>query len=82
MEIKLYDYNRRAVMVNIPDDATVVCGLVVSGDMVMNYPILFDTGEGSRWNDHIEGYWKVEVAELQEFNLRKSSYDILKGYGY
>lgn len=80
MKIKLYDYSNTAVWVNIPEDANVVCGLVVSGDMIVNYPIVFDTGEGTRWNHYIDGYWKVDVAELEKFNSMKNYEEVLKNY--
>ena len=81
MKIRLLDYAGNKYWVRLPEDTQVVYGLVVSGDMVMNAPVLNDTGDGSRIDDYIEGYWKVDVQQLEDFNKIKESYDALK-YGY
>lgn len=44
MTITLLDYAGGKHNVEIPDDTTTIIGKVISGDMIMTYPVYYDTG--------------------------------------
>jgi hypothetical protein len=77
MKVKLLDFDKNVSWVKLPDDTKIVCGVILSGDMVMIHPSQFDTGEGSRWHSVYEGSWSVDVQNIEDFNKIKNSYEAL-----
>lgn len=50
--------------VEIPDDTQVIAGITLSGDMVMIYPIYFDSDDAGRWQDFFDGSWSIERKDF------------------
>lgn len=78
MEIILRDYNNTKIPVTIPDDTEYIEGVVISGDMVMDYPFDFDTSD-SRTMSFFDGTFHFDredfdLLERDDFNI----YDYLQ----
>lgn len=66
MEIALRNYLNEVSKVDIPDNTTEIAVIEISGDQVLVYPVLYDTGDDSRTEDFIYGHKIFRVADLKE----------------
>ena len=76
MKIKLLDWSAKATWVEIPNDTAYICGVILSGDMVMEYPVHADAS-AFRVEDWYDGFWKVDKKDFDKFNELAGSYDVL-----
>ena len=79
MEISLLDYEGTKNIVEIPDDTEYISGVILNGDMVMEYPFHMDSSEHNpRTIDYYDGYFKIERKDFHKLNEEgASSYDFL-----
>ena len=77
MKIKLLDWNAKATWVEIPDDTAYISGVILSGDMVMEYPVRADASV-YRLHDFYDGYWKIDRKDFDKFNQLTDSYDVFE----
>lgn len=77
MKIRLLDYANVEHFVEIPDDTEVICGEIISGDMVMTYPIYYDTGKTTRTMNFYDGEFEIEAKDFEKLNTIRDSYDCI-----
>lgn len=77
MEVRLLNYDGEERIVSIEDNIEVICGIVVSGDMIMIHLKVVDTGEGCRCINFYDGCWSVKAEQLEKFNQIKTVYEAL-----
>ena len=75
MQIKLLDYASTPHYVEIPDDTDHVDIDVISGDMIMTYPINYDTGRG-RNMDFFDGSVTIPQDKFNILNSLAETYGI------
>lgn len=78
MKIKLLNYAGVSRDVEIPDDAEYIAGQVVSGDMVLEYPIHYDTGATDRIMDFNDGSFRVARKDFDKLEKLTDPYDIFE----
>lgn len=79
MIIKLMDYKCNKHSVDIPDDTEYITIKVVTGDMIMTSPRLFDTDiYHNRLIDHYDGKITINRKDFNQLNSIENSYEILK----
>lgn len=66
MKIALRNYRNQISLVDVPDNTTEIAVIEISGDQVLVYPVLYDTGYVSRTNDFIDGHKIFRVDELKD----------------
>lgn len=66
MKIALRNHRNEVSKVDIPDNTTEIAVIEISGDEVLVYPVLYDTGYGSRTNDFIDGHKIFRVSDLKD----------------
>lgn len=71
MKISLFDYNSVKHEVEIPDNTQEISGIILSGDMVMLKPFLYDTGNG-RIQDLYDGTFTIKKDKLKSTNHCKT----------
>lgn len=76
MKIRLLDYANVEHFVEIPDDTEVIRGEIISGDMVMTYPIYYDTGKTTRTMNFYDGDFEIEAKDFEKLNTIGGSYDV------
>lgn len=64
MKIALRNYRNIISLVDIPDNTTEIAVIDISGDIVMVYPVFYDTGYENRINDCFNGHKIFRIAEL------------------
>lgn len=74
-KITLRDYSGKAHEIEIDDNVEFVCGVVITGDMVMVYPYHYDTSE-NRINNYYDGDFLVKREDFEIMNGMTSSYAI------
>ena len=77
-KITLLDWEGKRYNVEIPDDIDVIRGEILSGDMVMREPMLFDTGMQSRKISYYDGYFEVFRKDFDKLEGMRNSYDVFK----
>lgn len=75
MQIKLLDYANTPHYVEIPDNTDHVDIDVISGDMIMTYPINYDTGDG-RSLDFYDGSVTIPRDKFDALNSLAANYGI------
>ena len=75
MQIKLLNYANTPHYVEIPDDTDHVVIDVVSGDMIMTYPINYDTGDG-RGLSFYDGSVTIPRDKFDTLNSLAANYGI------
>lgn len=78
MKITLLDYSGAKHYVEIPDDTIVITGKVVSGDMIMTYPIYYDTDEYTRTMDFNDGSFTIERENFHKLDKMSDPYEIFE----
>lgn len=69
MKITLRNYNNQKVPVEIPDDTEYISGMIISGDMVMEYPFYFDADvKGNRTMSFPDGSFKIERKDFSKLD--------------
>lgn len=75
MKIRLLNYEGKKHYVEIPDDTEQIVVSVVSGDMILESPKYYDTGN-FRAMDFYDGSVTIKKDKFNEFNNVENSYEI------
>ena len=78
MKIKLLNYNGVSHEVKIPDDTEFIAGQVISGDMVLEYPVYYDTGAKDRIMDLNDGSFRVARKDFDKLEKLTDPYEIFE----
>ena len=78
MKIKLLSYNGVSHEVKIPDDTEFIAGQVISGDMVLEYPVYYDTGAKDRIMDFNDGSFRVARKDFDKLEKLTDPYEIFE----
>lgn len=69
MKITLRNWNNKRISIEIPDNTEYISGMVVSGDMVMEYPFHFDTDVfKNRMISFRDGSFKIERKDFSKLD--------------
>lgn len=74
----LKEYSDEIHEVEIPDDTLVIAGINVSGDMVMVYPIFFDSDTHYRFENYLEETWSIERKDFDSIKNEEGKLDLSK----
>ena len=74
MKIKLLNYAGVSHEVKIPDDTEYIAGQVISGDMVLEYPVHYDTGAKDRIMNFNDGSFRVVRKDFDKLEKLTDSY--------
>lgn len=77
MKIQLLNFANEKFFVEIPDDTEAVAISLISGDMVMTYPVFYDTGKFNRLHDYFDCSCIIKKEKFNKLNDLKSSYDLI-----
>ena len=80
MKIRLLNWKHEPHYVEIPDNTKRIIGCILSGDMVLFYPIHFDTSV-DRIIDYYDGVFMIPRSDFDKLDTIETSYDILEDYG-
>lgn len=75
MKIRLLDYANREKFCEIPDNTEEIEINVISGDMVMTYPVYCDSSN-KRIMNFIDGHTIISKENFDKLNSIKSSYEV------
>lgn len=75
MKVRLLDYANTEHFVEIPDDTEEIVIDIISGDMVMKYPIYYDTSD-CRMINFNDGTIYLKKDEFHKLDTAVNSYDI------
>ena len=78
MKIKLLNYAGVSHEVNIPDDTEFIAGQIISGDMVMEYPVYYDTGAKDRIMDFNDGSFRIARKDFDKLEKLTDPYEIFE----
>lgn len=78
MKIKLLAWNGVSHEVKIPDDTEYIAGQVISGDMVLEYPVHYDTGATNRITDFNDGSFRVARKDFDKLEKLTDPYEIFE----
>ena len=78
MTALLKDYSGEIHKVEIPDDTQVIAGINISGDMVMIYPVFFDSDTHFRYDDLLEESWSIERKDFDTIKDGAGELDLSK----
>lgn len=78
MKIKLLNYNGVSHEVKIPEDTEYIAGQVISGDMVLEYPVHYDTGAKDRIMDFNDGSFRIARKDFDKLEKLTDSYEIFE----
>lgn len=78
MKIKLLNYAGVSHEVKIPDDTEYIAGQVISGDMVLEYPVHYDTGATNRIMDFNDGSFRVARKDFDKLEKLTDPYEIFE----
>ena len=76
MEITLLDYKGTKHKVEIPDYTDQIEGEVISGDMLIGYPVFFDPGAKTRIMDFYDGTFVVSAKNFHKLETLKNPYEV------
>lgn len=74
----LKEYSGDVHKVKIPDETQVIAGIVVSGDMVMIYPVYYDSDTHCRFDDYLEESWSIERKDFDSIKNKSGELDLFK----
>lgn len=77
MKIRLLNYEGKKHYVEIPDDTEQIVVSVISGDMILESPKYYDTGN-FRTMDFYDGSVTIKKDKFNEFNNVEDSYGIFE----
>lgn len=75
MKIRLLDWESKEHFVEIPDDTEVIVGVVLSGDMVLLYPMHYDTSM-HRLRSYYDGTFIVRKEDFSKLDTIATSYEV------
>lgn len=78
MKIKLLNYAGVSHEVEIPDDTEYIAGHVISGDMVLGYPVRYDTGATDRIKNYYDGSFRVARKDFDKLETLTDPYEIFE----
>lgn len=78
MKIKLLNYAGVSHEVKIPEDTEFIAGQVISGDMVLEYPVHYDTGAKDRIMDFNDGSFRVKRKDFNKLEKLTDPYEIFE----
>lgn len=78
MKIKLLSYSGVSHEVKIPEDTEYISGQVISGDMVLEYPVHYDTGATNRIMDFNDGSFRVARKDFDKLEKLTDPYEIFE----
>ena len=78
MIVLLKDFSGDVQDVEIPDDTQVIVGINISGDMVMIYPVFFDSDTNFRFDDFLEESWSIERKDFDTIKDGTGKLDLSK----
>ena len=78
MTIQLLNYNGVSHRVKIPDDTEYIAGQIISGDMVLEYPVHYDIGATNRIMDFHDGSFRVERKDFNKLEKLTDPYEIFE----
>lgn len=78
MKIKLLAWNGVSHEVKIPDETEYIAGQVISGDMVLEYPVHYDTGARNRIMDFNDGSFRVARKDFDKLEKLTDPYEIFE----
>lgn len=78
MKIKLLSYSGVSHEVKIPDDTEYIAGQIISGDMVLEYPVHYDTGAKDRIMDFNDGSFRVAREDFDKLEKLTDPYEIFE----
>lgn len=78
MKIKLLNYAGVSHEVKIPDDTEYISGQVISGDMVLEYPVHYDTGAKDRIMNFNDGSFRVARKDFDKLEKLTDPYEIFE----
>lgn len=78
MKITLLAWNGVSHEVNIPDDTEYITGQIISGDMVLEYPVHYDTGARNRIMDFNDGSFRVARKDFDKLEKLTDPYEIFE----
>lgn len=78
MKIKLLNYTGVSHEVKIPDDTEFIAGQVISGDMVLEYPVHYDTGAKDRIMNFNDGSFRVAREDFDKLEKLTDPYEIFE----
>lgn len=78
MKIKLLNYNGVSHEVKIPDDTKFIAGQIISGNMVLEYPVHYDTGATDRIMDFNDGSFIVARKDFDKLEKLTDPYEIFE----
>lgn len=76
MKIKLLNYAGISHEVKIPEDTEYITGQVISGDMVLEYPVHYDTGAKDRIMNFNDGSFRVARKDFDKLEKLRDPYEI------
>ena len=76
MKIKLLDYIGEPTFVDIPDNTEKISIIIVSGDMIMTYPVICDSCSVLRTLSFLDGMYIITKENFDKLNNLTNSYDI------
>lgn len=76
MKIKLLNYAGISHEVEIPEDTEYISGQVISGDMVLEYPVHYDTGAKDRIMDFNDGSFRILRKDFDKLEKLRDPYEI------
>lgn len=78
MKIKLLSYSGVSHEVKIPDETEYIAGQIISGDMVLEYPVHYDTGAKDRIMDFNDGSFRVARKDFDKLEKLTDPYEIFE----
>ena len=78
MKIKLLNYAGVSHEVKIPEETEFIAGQVISGDMVLEYPVHYDTGAKDRIMDFNDGSFRVARKDFNKLEKLTDPYEIFE----
>lgn len=78
MTIQLLSYRGVSHKVKIPDDTEFIAGQVISGDMVLEYPVHYDTGAKDRIMDFNDGSFRIARKDFNKLEKLTDPYEIFE----
>lgn len=78
MKIKLLSYSGVSHEVKIPDETEFIAGQIISGDMVLEHPVHYDTGATNRIMDFNDGSFRVARKDFDKLEKLTDSYEIFE----
>lgn len=78
MKIRLLDWQSEEHYVEIPDNTKAIVGEIITGDMVITYPIFYDTGKDTRIRNYHDGTFTIDEKDFDKLELIERSYQVFE----